>query len=103
MVCERAQVMMQACQGIDGLHSRSIVHCDIACRNLLIDSPSLGVYECYITDFGLSRTLNDEHTQFTFKSVLPVAICAPELMPKDRCPPELEQRKPVFSPASDVW
>ncbi|KAI6173342.1 Tyrosine-protein kinase [Aphelenchoides besseyi] len=45
----RVQILIEAATGLDYLHSKSCIHRDIACRNLLIDKV------VKVADFGMSR------------------------------------------------
>eukprot|EP00051_Salpingoeca_urceolata_P033076 m.18795 g.18795 ORF g.18795 m.18795 type:complete len:1677 (-) comp5786_c0_seq2:165-5195(-) len=87
----RYKMCFDVADGLAYLHSRSIVHRDIAARNVLVNSER----SCKISDFGLSRDtseLESAYYQAGIKGQLPVRWCAPEA---------LEERK--FSSASDVW
>ena len=71
------------------LASLSVVHRDLACRNILVCDNSL----VKISDFGLSRSLiNQEAYVTTTKGVLPIRWMAPEA---------LFYR--TFDTQSDVW
>ena len=71
------------------LSSLSVVHRDLACRNILVCDNRL----VKISDFGLSRSLvNEEAYVTTTKGVLPIRWMAPEA---------LFYR--TFDTQSDVW
>eukprot|EP00049_Salpingoeca_infusionum_P024389 m.15855 g.15855 ORF g.15855 m.15855 type:complete len:865 (+) comp6806_c0_seq1:232-2826(+) len=67
------------------LHQQSILHCDLAARNVLMDS----TFVCKLSDFGMARHFS--HNAMS-EVELPVKWCAPEVLTKR-----------IFLPASDVW
>lgn len=69
------------------LSIKNIVHCDLACRNLLITSG----HQVKISDFGLSN-LGDTNFHQTRMKVVPVKWSAPEVLKSHN-----------FSVLSDVW
>lgn len=86
---ELDDVWMLLCVLQEFLSSLSVVHRDLACRNILVCDNSL----VKISDFGLSRTLvNQEAYVTTTKGVLPIRWMAPEA---------LFYR--TFDTQSDVW
>jgi serine/threonine protein kinase len=79
----------QIAAGMGFLSSLSVVHRDLACRNILVCDNRL----VKISDFGLSRSLvNEEAYVTTTKGVLPIRWMAPEA---------LFYR--TFDTQSDVW
>ena len=46
---------MDIAGGMHHLHNENIIHCDLACRNLLVAPKQGNGYTIKITDFGLSR------------------------------------------------
>lgn len=47
--------------GMSHLHSENVIHCDLACRNLLVASKGGNIpYMLKITDFGLSRVTEQD-------------------------------------------
>ncbi|MEQ2209087.1 Ephrin type-A receptor 2 [Xenoophorus captivus] len=76
--------------GMKYLSDMNYVHRDLAARNVLVNSN----LECKVSDFGLSRILEDdaEGTYTTRGGKIPIRWTAPEA---------IEYRK--FTSASDVW
>ncbi|XP_061456587.1 ephrin type-A receptor 2 isoform X2 [Rhineura floridana] len=76
--------------GMKYLASMNYVHRDLAARNILIDSQLV----CKVSDFGLSRVLEDDPdaTYTTSGGKIPIRWTAPEA---------ISHRK--FTSASDVW
>ncbi|XP_013919373.1 PREDICTED: ephrin type-A receptor 2-like, partial [Thamnophis sirtalis] len=76
--------------GMKYLASMNYVHRDLAARNILVDSQLV----CKVSDFGLSRVLEDdpEATYTTSGGKIPIRWTAPEA---------ISHRK--FTSASDVW
>jgi len=65
----------QAALGVLNLHTRGIIHRDLACRNLLVDA-DLNVYVC---DFGFARLrATGKSKGFTATNLGPVRWEAPE-------------------------
>ena len=52
----RVHVVTQVARGVAALHSRGILHCDIAPRNVIVN----GRLEAVLIDFGLARHVYDE-------------------------------------------
>jgi serine/threonine protein kinase len=70
------------------LAAQGIVHRDLACRNILLNSQLTP----QVADFGFSRVVGDSGTAKTTASIGPIAWMAPESL-----------RDKSFSEASDVW
>ncbi|KAG5444253.1 hypothetical protein CSKR_104521 [Clonorchis sinensis] len=79
-------------EGVGYLHSKSLVHRDIACRNCLVGSDRM----VKIGDFGLTRQLSNLETEgyyrFTRNCQLPIRWMSPEIF-----------QFGVFSVQSDLW
>jgi hypothetical protein len=84
---------LDICRGMSFLEQKSLVHRDLACRNLLLSSRGNRVK---IADFGLSTLVNkDDFTQRkeAYLQKLPIRWTAPEVL-YDRT---------IYSIKSDVW
>jgi serine/threonine protein kinase len=78
--------------------SKSIVHGDLGCRNVLvykIDPLNPKETLVKITDFGLARSLNQLSLANEDSSIIPIRYCAPEILENDN------QRN--YSEKSDVY
>ncbi|KAF8561462.1 hypothetical protein P879_06924 [Paragonimus westermani] len=86
------QMTIDIAEGLAYLHSKDLVHRDIACRNCLVSSDRV----VKIGDFGLARKLNNTgnegYYRFTRNCQLPVRWMSPEAV-----------QLGVFSPQSDIW
>ncbi|KAK5986412.1 Inactive tyrosine-protein kinase kin-32 [Trichostrongylus colubriformis] len=79
---------LQVARALSYLHERSLVHRDIAARNVLVSTP-----KCVkLTDFGLSRALDYDAIYTASRGKLPIKWLAPE---------SINYRE--FSMASDIW
>eukprot|EP01112_Ceratiomyxa_fruticulosa_P001702 TRINITY_DN11865_c0_g1_i1.p1 TRINITY_DN11865_c0_g1~~TRINITY_DN11865_c0_g1_i1.p1 ORF type:complete len:975 (-),score=191.55 TRINITY_DN11865_c0_g1_i1:18-2942(-) len=86
------QIILKMCRdcaaGMALLENNQIVHCDLSCRNLLVNI-KYG-YLVKITDFGLSRS--SENSTIDKFTALPIKWCSPETIKDLR-----------FTSKSDVW
>lgn len=65
----------QAAKGVLNLHSKNIIHRDLACRNLLVDDK----LDVYVADFGFARLKHVTNSkEFTATKLGPVRWEAPE-------------------------
>lgn len=78
--------------GMSHLHAENIIHLDLACRNLLVSFAANDVQHVKITDFGLSRLVENETYQASAGSSFPVRWTAPETLSLG-----------LVTRASDVW
>jgi len=72
------------------LQEQSIIHRDVAARNMLTTIIE-GKYFVKVSDFGLSRLVQDD-TYYSQDKNVPIKWCAPEVLEKGR-----------YSHQSDVW
>jgi serine/threonine protein kinase len=70
------------------LHNNNIVHRDLAARNILLS----GTGEPKISDFGMSRLVNDNKGNTTKSNVGPIKWMAPESI-----------KRKEYSKKSDIW
>jgi serine/threonine protein kinase len=78
--------------GMSHLHKFNIVHRDLAARNILLSHSNPNNAQLKISDFGMSRVLQEDIEFRTKSSFGPVCWMAPESI-----------RSQVYSKQSDVW
>jgi len=78
--------------GMRHLHKHNIVHRDLAARNILLSQVNLADAQPKISDFGMSRVLQQDIEARTMNKIGPIRWMAPE---------SIEQQ--VYSKKSDVW
>ena len=92
---EQAPLLIDRCQhiinGMIHLEERNIVHRDLACRNVLISQDAEGRYIAKLSDFGLSRSLQNEYYR-TDEKTMPVKWTAIESI-----------KYGIYTSKSDVW
>eukprot|EP00116_Pleurobrachia_bachei_P004697 sb/3464959/ len=81
------EILRKIASGLMFIHSKGVVHRDIAARNILLDS----FFQPKISDFGLAASCHGE-TTISQGVAIPVRWAAPEIV-LDR----------TFSAASDIW
>jgi serine/threonine protein kinase len=97
---ERAEISMEQkiewvreiAEGMCHLHKYNIVHRDLAARNILLSQPYPKNTHLKISDFGMSRVLQQDIEGKTMNPVGPLRWMAPESLSKQ-----------VYSKKSDVW
>jgi len=89
---EKVKWIHEVAQGMLHLHKYNIVHRDLAARNILLTSSDPTTAQLKISDFGMSRVLQEDIENKTVSSVGPVCWMAPESL-----------RHKVYSKKSDVW
>lgn len=76
---QMVKLAMQVADGVRHLHKYNIIHRDLACRNLLVDSQ----LEVYVSDFGFARQKDvAKETGFTQPTLGPIKWEAPESLEK---------------------
>mmetsp|Transcript_2855 Transcript_2855/g.3782 ORF Transcript_2855/g.3782 Transcript_2855/m.3782 type:complete len:1119 (+) Transcript_2855:84-3440(+) len=79
--------------GMSHLHSENILHCDLACRNLLVSIGKGNKYLVKISDFGMARVVENEKIyNASSEAQFPVRWSAPEVLSSG-----------TVSRKSDVW
>lgn len=85
---DRARILFkQLVCGVEYLHSVNVVHRDLKCENILLDTNN----NVKVSDFGFARYLGDDELSRTFCGS--AAYAAPEIL----------QGIPYSGPAYDVW
>eukprot|EP00027_Filamoeba_sp_ATCC50430_P004459 CAMPEP_0168552362 /NCGR_PEP_ID=MMETSP0413-20121227/6674_1 /TAXON_ID=136452 /ORGANISM="Filamoeba nolandi, Strain NC-AS-23-1" /LENGTH=843 /DNA_ID=CAMNT_0008582967 /DNA_START=113 /DNA_END=2644 /DNA_ORIENTATION=- len=88
--------------GMSHLHAENILHCDLACRNLLLaakpSSKSSNKWTIKIADFGLSRITADEYSASN-DATFPIRWSAPETLKANR----VSRASDVFSFGVVLW
>jgi len=89
----KKQIILEICEGMEYMHSKSVLHRDLACRNILVNIGEDEKIVPKISDFGMSRTgeYNDYYKLDTTRQI-PVRWTAPEIFKKNK-----------FYSYSDVW
>jgi len=89
---EKIKIMMQISSGMAFLHENGVLHRDLATRNVLV-SMELGKQpQIKISDFGLSREVNDDYYRIENTRNIPIKWTAPEVFKYHK-----------FYRESDVW
>jgi len=78
--------------GMSHLHHEGLLHCDLACRNLLVSLEKGNEFTVKLSDFGLARFSETGTYNASVTAVFPVRWSAPEVL-----------RGAKLSKASDVW
>jgi serine/threonine protein kinase len=82
-----ASYLVQILQGLCYLHSKSIVHCDLKCANILVTASK----ELKLSDFGVSRSLHEG-------KLMQQVTGTPNWMS-----PEAIEMKDDITTAADIW
>ena len=96
-ICTCIDVIIHAAEGLNHLHSHSIIHRDVASRNLLVGENGTVL----VSDFGLSRKVNESKSE-EYESYYRLLQPTNALLPVRWMSPESLDSF-VFSRASDVW
>jgi len=78
--------------GMSHIHQENVLHCDLACRNLLLTARGTNKYQVKIADFGLSRVTETDTYNAATTTSFPVRWTAPETLQSGK-----------ISRASDIW
>jgi len=81
---ERVGLMLQIVSGLKYLHSKNIIHRDLAARNILIEKEGNNKLNAKLTDFGLSKQMDEKVYYASENTQLPLRWSAPESMKKKR-------------------
>lgn len=78
----RERLLLQVAQAMTFLHSRNVVHGDLTLNNIMLHNtypncPEYG-YVAKVADFGLSKTLSDDHTHTNTNSCGTITHMPPE-------------------------
>jgi serine/threonine-protein kinase len=92
---EAAEILLQACEGLEAVHGAGIVHRDVKPANLFLTSRASGRLLVKIVDFGISKTraATEEELSLTRGSIGSPHYMSPEQL---RSPRDVDAR-------SDVW
>eukprot|EP01125_Pyxidicula_operculata_P014889 TRINITY_DN5012_c1_g1_i1.p1 TRINITY_DN5012_c1_g1~~TRINITY_DN5012_c1_g1_i1.p1 ORF type:complete len:841 (-),score=158.73 TRINITY_DN5012_c1_g1_i1:342-2864(-) len=74
-ICKMA---LDACRGMTYLHESNVIHRDLKCGNMLVDHN----WSIKVSDFGLSRGIDDDETNPTMTSCGTPRYIAPEVIRK---------------------
>jgi len=86
------QFAKNICSGMSHIHKENLLHCDLACRNVLISPQGFNKYILKITDFGLARISDQGFYDAKHEAKFPIRWTAPEVLTTYK-----------VSRASDVW
>ena len=99
------EMFAQIANGMSYMASKSMVHADLGCRNILvyrIDTATPRKTLVKITDFGLSRALDNPSCVNRDTFILPIRYCAPEILRFNQLPSYTEQSD-VYSMGVLMW
>jgi len=85
------QFAKSICSGMSHIHKENLLHCDLACRNILISLEN-NKYILKITDFGLARISDKGFYDAKEEAKFPIRWTAPEVLTTYK-----------VSRAADVW
>jgi serine/threonine protein kinase len=89
---QKIEWVHEIAEGMRYLHKHNIVHRDLAARNILLSHPNSHIANLKISDFGMSRILQQDMEGKTLNPIGPIRWMAPESIGKQ-----------IYSKKSDVW
>ena len=92
------EMFYQIADAMSYVASKSIVHGDLGCRNVLvyrIDPSNPKNTLVKLTDFGLARALDHPEIVNADSSIIPIRYCAPEILQ--------DNQRGIYSEKSDVY
>lgn len=99
------EIFSQITDAMSYVASKSIVHGDLGCRNILvyrIDSSNPKNTLVKLTDFGLSRVLHHPEMVNEDSSIIPIRYCAPEIL-QDNNPSNYSEKSDIYSMGVFMW
>lgn len=63
-LCDIRKIMLNIAQGVEYIHSKKIIHCDLTLKNILITNNNI----IKITDFGLAKELDNNQNYYIINS-----------------------------------
>lgn len=99
------EMFAQVANGMSFMASKSIVHGDLGCRNILvyrIDTATPARTLVKITDFGLSRALDNPSYANRDSTIVPNRYCAPEILRSNQLVSYTE-KSDVYSMGVLMW
>lgn len=96
-----AQLVEQVGDALTCAHENSVIHRDLKPANLFMTASVSNSFQMKVVDFGLAKSLNEEHRSLTMTGVL---IGSPSYMsPEQIRGQNIDQRSDLFSFASVVY
>jgi serine/threonine protein kinase len=89
---QKIKWVQEIAEGVKHLHKHNIVHRDLAARNILLSYRNSNDAQLKISDFGMSRVLQQDIEAKTMNPIGPIRWMAPESI-----------KQQVYSKKSDVW
>jgi serine/threonine protein kinase len=99
------EIFSQIADAMSYVASKSIVHGDLGCRNVLvyrIDPSDPKNTLVKLTDFGLARSLHRPPSTHENSFVIPIRYCAPEIL-RDNNPSNYSEKSDVYSMGVLIW
>jgi serine/threonine protein kinase len=99
------EIFSQVADAMSYVASKSIVHGDLGCRNVLvykIDSSQPKNTLVKITDFGLARSIDRPPSGNEDLTIIPIRYCAPEIL-RDNHHLSYSEKSDVYSMGVFMW